>query len=53
MATLRGRKQAITWQLPPEVIALVKAFAQYSGDSQQVAAEKLIVSGFKKEMESK
>ncbi len=45
MAKLRGRKLPVTWQLPPEVVAIVEAFSKRWSLSKQVTAERLIMSG--------
>jgi hypothetical protein len=41
-------KVMVSLQLPPEVIAMLSAFAQHRGVAKQVAAAELIVAGFKK-----
>jgi hypothetical protein len=54
MPAFRGSKQIVTWQIKPDVIAMVKAIAQADGIPAQVAAEKLIVEGIEtREKESK
>ena len=47
MAKLRGRKQAVTYQLDPRIIVLVNVMAEKLGVSKQVAVEKMIHKGYK------
>lgn len=48
-----AKKIVVSFQLPPEVVAMYSVYAQVYGVPKQVAVERLIVEGFKSHEKNK